>query len=382
MLQSLKTLFGPTLTMVCFFLGACPNLGGDDHPCVEENHCLRVDGELECEDGYTWEDPADADNYNCVSISGFTSEGKCTGDLNLTNPGTLDLDVKRVNIGGQVTVNGSALPTKSQSRGSIYFLQNGTDSGYSLDLEINGAFSYNLTLAPGTYSISYVPNSSLCNADPSGIMPCTGGIVLGNVKITADGNLDVDMRTALVSGNVTVGGGNALPVVSQSRGSLSFYQSDGGAAANFDIGSSGPYSYQRTLLVGTYDILYGANSECNGNNTPFMPCNSGVIRKGVSITTDGNLDVDIPRVTVNGVVTLNGGDFPTGQRGSLYFSYGPGGGGLSLPTFGAANPLIYSAALLPGEYEIRHIASGDSACHNSGIPCNDQIVAGCISDDD
>jgi hypothetical protein len=365
-------LMGPAL------LG-CPELGG--HPCKEENHCIREDGELYCEDGYTWEDPEDSENYNCVAIAGFTAEGKCQGDLNLTTSGSLDLDVKRVRISGRVTVNGGDLPSKSQSRGSIFFQENGASAGYSLSLESSGAFTYNLTLAAGTYTISFVPNSSVCQQDPAGIIPCNGGIVMPNVAITSDGNLDVDIRTALVSGNVTVGGGGDLPNLSQSRGSLSFNLVDGGTPANIDLESAAAFSYQRTLIIGAYNITYVANSQCDGTNTPLMPCNDGTIRKGVTINTDGNLDVDVPRITVNGNVTLNGGEWPTGQRGRLLFSYG-GGGSALLPAFAGSGAATYSAALLPGEYEIRHVASGDNACHNSGIPCNDQIVAGCLSDDE
>jgi hypothetical protein len=42
----------------------------EEHPCKEENHCLRVDGRLECEDGYEWEDPDDQDNFMCVLSGG------------------------------------------------------------------------------------------------------------------------------------------------------------------------------------------------------------------------------------------------------------------------------------------------------------------------
>lgn len=45
-----------------------------EHPCQEENHCVRQDGEVMCEDGYTWEDPNDSDNYNCVATSSNESE--------------------------------------------------------------------------------------------------------------------------------------------------------------------------------------------------------------------------------------------------------------------------------------------------------------------
>jgi hypothetical protein len=44
--------------------------GDGEHPCKEENHCIRADGKSGCEDGFEWENPEDGDNYNCVPVGG------------------------------------------------------------------------------------------------------------------------------------------------------------------------------------------------------------------------------------------------------------------------------------------------------------------------
>ena len=45
-----------------------------DHPCQLENNCLydTSKGESNCVNGYTWENPNDLNNYNCVEIRGAT----------------------------------------------------------------------------------------------------------------------------------------------------------------------------------------------------------------------------------------------------------------------------------------------------------------------
>ena len=60
---------------ILFFLPilftACLNAEPEEpHPCESAQHCVydRSAGESNCEAGYTWADPSDATNYNCVAI--------------------------------------------------------------------------------------------------------------------------------------------------------------------------------------------------------------------------------------------------------------------------------------------------------------------------
>ncbi len=60
-----------SLVAISLLLAAAGCPGGpeeDDDLCRSENHCLRVDGEVICEDGYEWEDASDPENYNCVEV--------------------------------------------------------------------------------------------------------------------------------------------------------------------------------------------------------------------------------------------------------------------------------------------------------------------------
>ena len=46
-----------------------PDSNATEHPCERSAHCVydSENGESNCESGYTWEDPEDSNNYNCVS---------------------------------------------------------------------------------------------------------------------------------------------------------------------------------------------------------------------------------------------------------------------------------------------------------------------------
>jgi hypothetical protein len=85
----------------------------DDHPCKTENHCMREDGDLTCEEGYNWEDPSDSENYNCVEIEeipqppepvlGFGGSVPDDAtlvtiiDVSLSNPGDLEFNPEAPN---------------------------------------------------------------------------------------------------------------------------------------------------------------------------------------------------------------------------------------------------------------------------------------------
>ena len=58
----------PTLLIYFGCLSAPPT--DQEHPCETAEYCVynAEDGESTCEEGYTWADPRDATNYNCVSL--------------------------------------------------------------------------------------------------------------------------------------------------------------------------------------------------------------------------------------------------------------------------------------------------------------------------
>jgi hypothetical protein len=62
-----SVLFGLSGVVAC---GGPGSEGESEHACQLENHCIRDDGEVFCEDGYHWQDSSDPDNYICEPVGG------------------------------------------------------------------------------------------------------------------------------------------------------------------------------------------------------------------------------------------------------------------------------------------------------------------------
>ena len=63
--------------LISLLLGGCLTPASPtEHPCETASHCVydAAAGASNCDEGYTWADPSDADNYNCVSVN----DGSCT----------------------------------------------------------------------------------------------------------------------------------------------------------------------------------------------------------------------------------------------------------------------------------------------------------------
>ena len=62
-----------TIFLLPILFTACLNAEPEEaHPCESAQYCVydRSAGESNCEEGYTWANPNDSSNYNCVAIEG------------------------------------------------------------------------------------------------------------------------------------------------------------------------------------------------------------------------------------------------------------------------------------------------------------------------
>lgn len=301
-------------------------------------------------------------------VGGLVKDG-----VSLGSDGVLDIDIPAVTVQGNVTLAKNPLPGGGKSRGRLGF--RGATEAISVvgDLGTSGDAGYAVTVLPGTYAISYHGNPDLCGGADPPALPCNEGEVIASQSLTQSGVLDIDITAVAVKGAVTVNGG-AMPMAGSSRGSLSFSLGKTWVYTTPQLGSSGPASYAVTLLAGTYSIGLAANeSLCNGKTAPGVPCVSGSVKKDISLTSSGLLDVDLPAVKVSGAVTLAGGDLP-GQpmsRGSVRFTLTDGGS--ALVPLGQNGALSYAMTLLRGPYAIDYIAN-EALCNGKTapeMPCGD-----------
>jgi hypothetical protein len=62
-----------SITVVVFaaLMSVASSGGENENECTEENHCVRDGDQVNCEEGYTWEDPDDSDNFKCLPQGGI-----------------------------------------------------------------------------------------------------------------------------------------------------------------------------------------------------------------------------------------------------------------------------------------------------------------------
>jgi len=291
-------------------------------------------------------------------------------DASLTSDGVLDLDLSSaggslVNVTGAVTVNDSSMPTANGDRGSLVFTSDQA-SYVTPPFGSSGSVSYSIDVLPGSYDISFAANASLCDGRTAPGMPCTGGVLMEGVSLTADGVLDVDIPAVDVSGAVLLEG-SQLPSATGDRGSLSFTNESSGVTLP-SFGTSGSVSYALTLLPGAYDIGFDGNeSLCTGQSAAAVPCVDGTITSAAALTADGVRDVDLQMVTLTGAVTVNSQTVPDESQDRGIVSFSLEDGGSVFLSLGSSGAVTYALSLLPGTYAVAFIANS-GLCSDSPAP--------------
>jgi hypothetical protein len=304
------------------------------------------------------------------------SGGSLRRGLALATDGVLDIDVPAIEVSGNVTLKGAALPSQSTSRGSVAFVGTGGGQAATVALGSSSAATYRELLLPGTYDVTFNGNPAACAGASAPELPCNGGTLKQRLSLSSTGVLDLDIPVVHVTGTATLAGA-PLPAESSARGSLSFVAAGGaasGSASTASFGTSGAANYALSLIPGKYDVVFVASPTlCGVTPTPKVPCIGGKVLTGSQISTDGVLDVDLKAVTVSGAVTVGGAAMPdaTKDRGKLAFSNSAGGTG-STAVFGTAGAALYTLRVLTSSYDVTYVANPQlcaSADKTSPLPC-------------
>lgn len=194
-------------------------------------------------------------------------------------------------------------------------------------------------------------------------------------SINTSGALDYDLRAVHITGRVTVNGLDpGASAGGGSRGILIFKLAGSNKTVSVDLGVSGPATYQVFLFSGNYTIELDNSLDCPDG---LFPCGTTVLRRGLTLSTDGNLDLDVASTDsfeITGHVTVNGAVMgPSGsgwERGRLVFTSEQGG--FARADLGVDGPATYRITLAPGAYEIA--VENDSDCHDGAIPCQRKVI--------
>jgi hypothetical protein len=277
----------------------------------------------------------------------------------LNAAGVLDVDLKVLDVTGQVLANGQLLGPSARggSRGTVSFKADGT--GPSVDLGVSAASVFAVKLYEGSYDVS-VGNTGDC---PTGPLPC-GTKKVKTITVNASGVLDVDVPVIVATGLVTVNGGQMGPG-NASRGTLTF---TGPSTVAVPLTSSGDAAWSATLHPGTYKVAIDNLSDCEGGP---VPCQKRVLEAGRLFGTGEAVTWHLPVVEVTGAVTLNGQSLAlasANKRGELLFKE-PSLGTLAV-SLGASGPVGYRAKLYPASYQVLFRNSTDCTAGDAQpLPC-------------
>jgi hypothetical protein len=304
------------------------------------------------------------------------NSGVLSPQVDLSHDGSVDLDIQSASIQGKVTSNGAAI-AQGDAPGNIGFKLAGAATSSALATFAINAGTYRAVLLAGSYDVSYEGDAYACQSGSTPSMPCNRG-KLKSVTLSKgqSGALDLDVQHVMIHGKITVNGAslgmNDVPTITFAQSGAA--PGDSGATS-FQVDAKNEYTL--SLVPGTYDVGVAAGN-CQ-DMTSTLPCTGGVIKQGVTLTSAGALDLDVPAITVNGRVTLAGQDVPQANdsRGSVFFSQKSGGTAETQP-FASSGPISYSLRILPGNYVLGYQGNSQLCLDGvSPLPCHAVVVAGC-----
>ena len=144
------------------------------HPCEMARNCQYdlAQGASNCVEGYTWENPNDPNNYNCVEIRGSGSETPATGNGDCPANSTLSADGSQCTCaaGYEATPDGTGCVLINGGAGGGSDLGDGSDSGDQDD----GPCPPNSSLSEDGQSC-YCDEGYVVNADGTACVPGESG---------------------------------------------------------------------------------------------------------------------------------------------------------------------------------------------------------------
>ncbi|HVI00375.1 MAG TPA: calcium-binding EGF-like domain-containing protein [Enhygromyxa sp.] len=206
--------------------------------------------------------------------------------------------------------------------------------------------------------------------DTSGTLSCAcddGYVAIGLECVScpvASGTLDIDIPMITVSGNKQI---NGQSVQASNSGYMYFINRETGDSVS--LGTLYSTAYSVNMIPGVYDLKYDEANDADG-----VPDNSGaIVIEGITLQSSGNLDINVPMITVSGNKTVNGQSVMASNSGSLYFINQLTGDSVDLGTMYSTN---YSVHMIPGTYDLRYREQNEA----DGVPDNSgAIIATYIS---
>ena len=275
-------------------------------------------------DGLGWDETGGPENTAGGSDDGFGTEGG-DGDSSDAND------------------SGAGSDTGSGTTG-------GEDSGFDDPCDFVDCSSVGTCISDGVDTYCECPEGYLPSGDQC--VPCP---VLGD-------QTDLSIETFEVNASFKIDG-SAPPTAIYEE--AQFWLENRATGDRVDFGKSHQGELGARVLPGAYDLVY---SYVSGSE---LPAHSHYVVQQVIVRTDLALDIDLPLITVNGDITLNGEPPPSVQYddGEIFFVASEGDDEIYA---GTSREGAYQVSLFPGEYELHYRVedAGDL------MPANEDAVVG------
>jgi len=300
----------------------------------------------------------------CICPSGFTCDtaGVCVGGNNMA----IGIDVKTVNVGGTITLNGAAPTTlpacnaqPAAAKASVHLVDSAR--GYVFDLPVPcsaATFAWSGVVFPGTYKVTVTGDSNYSS------LPTQAFVANSAADVTADAPaIPLDIKTAAVDGTVTLNGAapttNAACTGNAAAAKATVHLVDNTDGYRFDLDvpcSSATFQWGGVVFPGTYAV--SVDGDPNYSNVPTAPftANSALAITG---TVSGQA-LAIKTVHAAGTVTLNGAA-PTAtcpsvstayNKAVVHLSDAKNGYRFDIPVTCAQTDWAWTGSVYPGTYAV------------------------------
>jgi hypothetical protein len=340
--------------------------------CTQMNGCLQwvkssCNGAQICQTGANDMGPmggACVAGVPCTCPNGYACDanGVCQGG----DPGMIGVDVKTVNVGGTITLNGAAPttnpscdPDPAAAKATVQLTDKARGYTFSLPVPCSSStFAWAGVIFPGTYSVSVVGQSDLSN------LPGQSFLSNAALTVTADAqNVALDVKTVAVGGTITLNGAapTSDPTACTGNPSASVatvHFSDAADGYTFDLDvpcSATTYSWGGSIFPGTYVVTVAGKDGYTNLPTATFTFNSAL---KVSSAL-ANQVIAVATKNVSGTVTLNG-MAPTAtctstspyDKATVHLVDSTNGYQFDVPIPCATADFSWSAAVYPGKYAV------------------------------
>jgi hypothetical protein len=288
-----------------------------------------------------------------ASIVPWNTLGLVEPGIDIGASGILDIDIPRVELSGQITLNGEEPPASAYENGHLLLRDRATGGESYLGQTRYGA--YEARLIPGSYDLFY----ELAAGGGSDVPRNQKGLLAAGLRIQEDTVLDVDIPVVVLEGTLTLNGG-PFPNSAIENGELALRRGED----RVYVGETMYGAYVARVLPGAYQILYSRKAGASA-----VPYNVDAVIGEVTVEEDHSFPIDIHTVTVHFDVRLDGEEIvlARGEQASLFLR--EVGDGSTVP-LGEIYPEA-QAIVIPGSYQAYY--AYEKGTH---LPRNEEAAVG------